>query len=167
MANLKDAVNCGENLADRVPPILKNCAAKFTEFSEKISLANIEAKKNGQPIRIPVFAGHSMGGLIAQAMGAKFQRTSYVFNPLGIGDGVRNDFIGEENYNQANGNDGRSHVAIITAGDWVSDPRCASAKVLRPQLGTRIILPCLRDGKPESNEMHNAFSGNLQMFLSK
>jgi pimeloyl-ACP methyl ester carboxylesterase len=74
---------------------------------------------------VPYFIGHSMGGMVAQAMGAAFNAGSVALNPLGMGSGCQG-FVEKK----ARGALGRAmdaahasmHIAFCSDGDWLRPP---------------------------------------------
>jgi hypothetical protein len=174
---LQKAVGCEENLSDRIPAELKEAEDAYREqILPAIRKYNSRAIKEGKAVCIPVFSGHSMGGMLAHAMGAKFRRMSFGFMPLGHGNGIRHDFVGNENWQSANGTDADSHISLITEGDWVSDPKSASAAYLRLPPGKRYVIPWTLDSDKlnkekgfrglESRIIHRLHNANLQHFLN-
>ncbi|MDR1366810.1 MAG: hypothetical protein LBJ13_02795 [Puniceicoccales bacterium] len=116
---------------------------------------------------VPVFTGHSMGGMLAHAVGAKHNCASIGFNPLGLGEGVR-EFIDEGGGNRCEqANDvthAECHPSFAMRGDWVSDgkgSKVARLFVKKPYIGQRYMLEN-RSGETSMREAHVAFVENLE-----
>jgi hypothetical protein len=176
-ASTYDVIECEENLVGSVSEKFTDYDEEYRRISKVIRDHNEEAAKNGGDIWAPVFVGLSKGGMAAHAMGAKYRRMSIAFNPFGIGEGVRRNFIGIANCKLADYGESKSHLSLITAGDWVSDPRSigsslTTAAIFRPTLGRRVVLPCKLD-LPESGRkarafrIHNDVEQNFSRFLGE
>jgi hypothetical protein len=164
MQGLQDAIDCEQNLTGSVPDSLPAYEREYLDvICPKIDDLNQE-RAVSRTFYCPVLVGLSMGGMMCHALGAKYGRMSIAFNPLGHGSGVK-EWVGIDRWNGAYGTDAQSHLTIITEGDTISDPRHASATLLRGVPGTRRILPnCL----PLPNKFctHNDIDINLRNFLS-
>ncbi|MDR0740780.1 MAG: lysophospholipase [Puniceicoccales bacterium] len=96
---------------------------------------------NLQPGVVPIFTGHSMGGMLAHAMGAKYNYASVGFNPLGLGEGVRRFIDKGDRGRCKRANDvayAECHPSFAMRGDWVSDERgskVARLLVKKPYIG--------------------------------
>jgi hypothetical protein len=116
---------------------------------------------------VPIFVGHSMGGMLAHAMGGKHNCASIGFNSLGLGEGVR-EFI------NANGGDGNwcelandvahagCHPSFAMQGDIVSDEEgslIAQMVIKKPYIGQRYIMPNVSGSHGMS--AHEDYYGNI------
>jgi hypothetical protein len=68
---------------------------------------------------VPCLMGFSFGAVPAICIGVKNKIMTVVFNPLGCGPSVC-DFVGQENWDLANGEHYNSHTAITAKGDFAS-----------------------------------------------
>jgi hypothetical protein len=124
---------------------------------------------NVEPGVVPIFTGHSMGGMLAHAVGAKHNCASIAFNPLGLGEGVRK-FIDEGAGNRCGqANDAahaECHSSFVMRGDWVSDEKgslVAKAVVKKPYIGQRYVMED-KSGVTGSNQRHNAYLKNIEKY---
>lgn len=82
-----------------------------------------------------------MGGMLAHAMGAKYNYASVGFNPLGLGEGVRRFIDKGDRGRCKRANDvayAECHPSFAMRGDWVSDERgskVARLLVKKPYIG--------------------------------
>jgi hypothetical protein len=104
-----------------------------------------------EPGVVPIFIGLSMGGMLAHAVGAEHNCASIGFNPLGLGEGVR-EFIDRHavgSCKQANDvAHAECHPSFAMVGDWVSDEegsKVASLFVKKPYIGQRYMMPILEE----------------------
>jgi hypothetical protein len=102
---------------------------------------------NLQPDVVPIFTGHSMGGMLAHAAGVVHNYSSIGFNSLGFGGGSRKwiDRHSEgKGCKRANDvNHAECHPTFAMRGDWVSDEegsRVANVAAKKPYIGQRYIV---------------------------
>jgi hypothetical protein len=164
MSGLQDAIDCEQNLAGSVPDSLPTYENEYSDvICLKIENQNQKVREGlSRTFHCPVLVGYSMGGMTCHALGAKYNRMSIAFNPLGHGDGVKK-WVGTGDWDRANGIAARSHQTYITEGDYVSDPQHASAAFFREVPGIRYILPNLLSVKSKFCT-HNDIEGNLNFF---
>jgi pimeloyl-ACP methyl ester carboxylesterase len=122
--------------------------------------------ENLQPGVVPIFVGHSMGGMLARAVGTKHNYASIGFNPLGLGRDVRK-FInkgGSGRCKQANdAAHAECHPSFVMRGDWVSDSSgslVARAVVKKSDIGQSYIMED-RSGATGMFARHNAYARNI------
>jgi hypothetical protein len=101
---------------------------------------------NVAPGVVPIFTGHSMGGMLAHTVGAKHNYASIGFNPLGLGEGIRLFIDKGDRERCKRANDvahAECHPSFVMRGDWVSDERgskVARLLVKKPYIGQRYIM---------------------------
>jgi hypothetical protein len=126
-----------------------------------------------KPGVVPIFTGHSMGGMLAHAVGAKHNCASIGFNPLGLGSDVRK-FIDEGKGNGNNcklANDvahAECHPSLAMRGDWVSDGSgslVAKVFVKKPDIGQRYMMED-RSGATGMANRHNAYNDNIENIMN-
>jgi hypothetical protein len=127
--------------------------------------------ENLQPGVVPIFVGHSMGGMLARAVGTKHNYASIGFNPLGLGRDVRK-FINKGSRGrckQANdATHAECHPSFVMRGDWVSDGSgslMARAVVKKSDIGQSYIMED-RSGVTGMFARHNAYAKNLEQHFT-
>ncbi len=193
-----DGMTAAKNIFDGTPKALEHADKFMQELSEKIdtindaireitnilqlgtNARNSESKEqtqtnntlnhftNNNPLKVIVNLGHSLGGMIAHAMGAKYNQASICFNPLGTGKGVRN-FIGEEQCKQANdANHANCHQSFVANEDWVSDDQHSkiAAFIKKPLIGQSYFM------QKDTNEgniisHHNEYKDDIKRNIAK
>jgi hypothetical protein len=127
--------NCFVNLCNGVPPNLLAAERFYMGVQRQIDAYNADPTHTIKIV--PVFAGISMGGMLAAALGRKYGYSSLGFNALGLGRGVMENFI-ERPFGGPNE---RYHMQISVGGDWVSDP--LHAHVYRTHCIENIVILAL------------------------
>jgi hypothetical protein len=123
-----------------------------------------------QPGVVPIFTGHSMGGMLAHAVGAKRNYASIGFNPLGLGTGIREwidmETEGGGGCQRANDvNHAGCHPTFAMQGDWVSDEegsRVANVAVKKSYLGQRFMMEMKVSEEEIHRDQHNSFAENIK-----
>lgn len=158
--SIRDILTDAKNIANGLP-VAMGYADKFVKQAlDKIQIINENIGNNEVPLS-PIIIGHSMGGLFAQAMGAKYDCPSIGFNPLRLGKGAIN-FVQEKNIERANSRKrANTHINVVMKGDWVAHPQ---NPVLGPLLnkllfvGQTIFVENLQGVEKESTlEQHNDY----------
>lgn len=146
MSCFRDIFTAAKNIIDKVPTIVLH-ANKLTQFLiEKVEKHNQEEVE--KPPLMPIFIGFSMGAMSATSMSIKYDYSSVVFNPLGIGKGIVK-FIGEDKVEKANDeNHSHCHQSYFMKRDWVSDPfnnLFSRFFIAKPKVGQSYIIDIIND----------------------
>ncbi|MDR1595747.1 MAG: hypothetical protein LBR91_02380 [Puniceicoccales bacterium] len=88
---------------------------------------------------VPMLAGFSMGGLLANTIGVKENIASVTFNPLGLGREARN-FVGADKFDLANGEKAKNHMSFFVDFDFVSSENMPPAAMTATP-GQKVRLP--------------------------
>jgi pimeloyl-ACP methyl ester carboxylesterase len=110
---------CAMNLGGAVPPMLYDAEDFFQERLAIIIAYNRDPRNRVK--LLPYMAGHSMGGMIAQALAAKHHCGCLSLNGLGLERGIKTRFVGRKGMAWARSNR-RVFVNFVAGGDQTSDP---------------------------------------------
>ncbi|MDR2812454.1 MAG: hypothetical protein LBB05_01520 [Puniceicoccales bacterium] len=152
------------NIAGGVPKNVRD-----TDIFAQTIIANLA------PGVVPIFTGHSMGGMLAHVAGAKHNCASIGFNPLGLGEGVRKFIDDGDGSRCERANDvahAECHPSFAMEGDWVSDgqgSQVARSLVKKPYIGQRYMMPIEDDNirKMWMNKRHNMYTENFEAAYRK
>jgi pimeloyl-ACP methyl ester carboxylesterase len=111
-----DNFQCMMNLADGVPPNLYDAEERYLEVARRVEKYNSDLAHTEKFVILT--AGHSMGAIQASAIALKHRCGSLCINGLGLGRGVRENFVGKKSAN----NDPSSIIWLGAKGDHTSDP---------------------------------------------
>ncbi|MDR1528772.1 MAG: hypothetical protein LBS22_04295 [Puniceicoccales bacterium] len=101
--------------------------------NETVARVRDEAGTNGRnEVIVPYFVGHSMGGMLAQAMAAKNNAGSLTFNPLGMGGGTI-DYVGKDEVINAHASN--RHMVFCSENDWLN------GSMRRNVIGNQYLIP--------------------------
>ncbi|MDR0428842.1 MAG: hypothetical protein LBG86_02265 [Puniceicoccales bacterium] len=163
-----EVLNCFVDLADGVPPIFHEVEKCFQAVRKKIEDHNKNKQEKSK--QVLVLAGHSMGGLFANALCMKYGNIScYGYDALGIGLGVLHDFVSNAQGNNAQEDkqDSRkkngfppSILNMHTKGDHVADPEVSC---IYRTLINRVCLP----GNSNISNPHMQFCEVFLKFFKK
>jgi hypothetical protein len=144
-----------KNILNKLPNSVKDADALAKLIISKL-----------QPGVIPIFTGHSMGGMLAHSMGTKYNYASIGFNPLGLGTGVR-EFLGQDKCVTANDAlHAECHSSFIMRGDWVSDEegsKIARIAVKKPYVGQRYVMP--NESGIKGTKLHRYYVRNIKRLV--
>jgi hypothetical protein len=116
--NFSDKWQCIMNLCGCVPPkaneYYRTCKERLARIKE------VNKDNNTGEILVPIFAGHSAGGMFASAIAAKLHCGAIGINDLGIGEGMEK-FIGKDGMKWANEHRA-AFISLAAKSDHTSDP---------------------------------------------
>ncbi|MDR2432329.1 MAG: hypothetical protein LBD34_01080 [Puniceicoccales bacterium] len=96
------------------------------------TITEAKNKAGDNEVIVPYFVGHSMGGMLAQAMAVKNNAGSLTFNPLGMGNETVK-YVGRDNVINAHASN--RHMAFCSENDWLNGP------MRRNVIGNQYLMP--------------------------
>ncbi len=161
-----DLPAAANNIMDLTPKSIEHADHLVQKVIEKVNNDNA----NKDIPYVVLMLGHSLGGMVAHSMGAKYNCASLGFNPLGIGEGIRDTIIGKDKVEQANDDEhANCHQSYIAEKDWVSDDEgfaVAKLFIRKPYIGQTYKMSLPDSIKNESMlDRHNQYEENIRDLL--